>query len=288
MTQIVHGFTLEDQPPFPHPAAAAYSDRALELSARPQPGITAHRDIAYGSGTWQRLDVFTPENASAKSPVLVFLHGGGWMTGYKEWGGLMAPGVIASGAILVAPTYRFAPAHRFPVFLEDCLDAMAAIRERIATFDGDPDRIFVSGHSAGGHLAAMVALRRDLWAGRVSGLRGALPVSAILDLAHPDPAPGSLEEAVYLHILAKAEDDVAASPVSLVDQADVPFSFAWGEHDTERVRRSNTLMDERMSAAGKAHESICYPGLDHFGTHLALADPAHPWYASLRRMLAEG
>jgi arylformamidase len=286
MTKIIHGFRLADQPPFPNPAAAAYSDRALELSARSHPGMAAHRDIEWGGADWQQFDVFAPNKTDAPRPVVIFLHGGGWMTGYKEWCGLMAPGVITAGAILVAPTYRFAPAYRFPVFLEDCFDAFAAIRERIGTFGGDPDRVFLSGHSAGGHLAAMMALRRDLWAGRVAGLRGALPISGILDLAHPNPAAGSLEEAVYRLILARPENDADASPVSWAVQAEIPIALAWGEQDAERVRRSNLLMVERLTAAGKPPVAACYPGLDHFATHLMLADPMHPWFAMLGAMMA--
>ncbi|MFT8243035.1 alpha/beta hydrolase [Roseomonas sp. BN140053] len=285
-----HGFLLAPQPAPPVAAAEAYADAALEASAAPMPGLVVQRDIAWGPGPWQRFDIFAPPgNVDARRPVLVFLHGGGWQSGYKEWCGFMAPTVAALGAVLVAPTYRLAPEHRFPAFLLDTLGALAALRGEVGRFGGDPDRLFLSGHSAGGHLAAMAALRPDL--GEAAGLprgviRGALPLSGILDLHHPAPAPGSLEALVYENILTRPEDDAEASPVHWAAQASVPFFLAWGEHDTERVRRSNLLMAERLRAAGLPHGTACYPGLDHFGTHLALRDPSHPWYMELRRMLA--
>jgi acetyl esterase/lipase len=223
--------------------------------------------------------------------VVVFLHGGGWTNGYKEWCGFVAPAVTALGAVLVAPRYRLAPDHRFPACLHDVLAAVAAARDLLPRFAGDPDRLVLAGHSAGGHLVALAALRPDL--ARAAGLpdgvvRGVLPISGILDLVHPAPPPGSLEERVYTQVLARPEDDHDASPVSFAARAAMPFFLAWGEHDTERVQRSNRQMAERMSRAGVAHATCCYPGLDHFATHLVLRDPAHPWYGALSRMLRTG
>jgi len=286
MKKLIHGFLLDEQPPAPHPAAAAYSDLALELSARPQPGIVAHRDIAWGEEPWQRFDVFAPEQSKGPLPVLVFMHGGGWMSGYKEWTGLMAPGVIASGAILVATTYRLAPEHRLPVIIDDCIEAVAAVRERIAEFGGDASRFYTSGHSAGGHLAMMVALRDDLWKGRLGAeLRGSLPISGILDLHHANPQPGSLEELAYLKVLQRPQNDVSSSPVSFAAQSEMPIVLAWGSADTDRVVRSNELMASLLDKAGAPFEVLRFEGADHFQTHLVLADPDHSWYAALKRML---
>ena len=286
MKKLIHGFLLDEQPPAPHPAAAAYSDQALELSAWPHPGIVAHRDVAWGKEPWQRFDVFVPEQSKGPLPVVVFMHGGGWMSGYKEWSGLMAQGVIASGAILVATTYRLAPEHRLPTIIDDCIEAVAAVRRRIPEFGGDASRLYLSGHSAGGHLAAMVALRNDLWKGRLgSELRGILPISGILDLHHDDPQPGSLEELAYLKVLQHPQDDVSSSPVSFAAVSKMPIVLAWGSADTERVLRSNELMAWLLDKAGAPFEVLRFEGADHFQTHLALADPDHPWYAALKRML---
>lgn len=288
MKKLIHGFWLDEQPPAPHPAAAVYSDAALELAAQSQPGVIAHRDVAWGDAPWQRFDVFAPEQSKDPLPVLIFMHGGGWMSGYKEWSGLMAPGVIASGAILVAITYRLAPEHRLRTIIDDCIEAVAAVRARVAEFGGDARRLYTSGHSAGGHLAAMVALRNDLWRGRVgSELRGILPISGILDLHHADPQPGSLEELAYLKVLQTPQDDVSSSPVSFAAQSKIPIVLAWGSADTDRVLRSNELMAWLLEKAKAQFEVVRFEGADHFQTHLALADPQHPWYGALRRLLEQ-
>lgn len=286
-TISLHGFTLERQPAPPVKAAEAYSDTALRLSAQPMPGIVSHRDIAWGPEPWQRFDVFAPEGVTQALPVLVFLHGGGWVVGWKEWGGFMAPAVAAAGAILVCPTYRLAPAHRFPVNLEDCLDALAAVKERIGDFGGDAHHIYVGGHSAGGHLAAMVGLRRDLWRGRIGKeLRGILPVSGILDLVQANPAPESLEAAVYSTVLANPADDVAASPVTYAADLRMKLLLAWGEHDSQRVKASNAKMAAALSSMGISFDSMRLAGLDHFDTHLVLQNAGHPWYSVLSRWIA--
>jgi acetyl esterase/lipase len=280
-----HGFTLAAQPPFPVPAAAGYSDAALAASAGPFPGVRAERDIAWGPQPWQRFDIFSPAGAPAKKrPVLVFFHGGGWQNGYKEWCGFMAPAVAALGGVLVASTYRLAPEHRFPAAVLDCLAALKAACAAVPQHGGDPERLFVAGHSAGGHLAAMTALRPDLVDG-VQPIKAVLPVSGILDLRHPDPRPGSLEAMVYERVLARPRDDTEASPACWADRARVPFILSWGQNDTDRVRASNRLMAERLAAAGAPHETHIFPGLDHFATHLVLRDPAHPWYATLGRLM---
>lgn len=284
----LHGFTLERQPAPPVKLAEAYSDTALRLSSAPMPGIVAHRDVAWGPERWQRFDVFAPTGAKKALPVLIFLHGGGWVVGWKEWGGFMAPAVAAAGAILVCPTYRLAPTHRFPTFLEDCLDAVAAVKQRIGELGGDARQVYIGGHSAGGHLAAMVGFRRDLWRGRIGKeLRGLLPVSGILDLVHENPTPESLEAAVYSTVLSSPGDDVGASPVTYAASLRMKMLLAWGENDSQRVKDSNDRMAVALSQAGRPFEEMKLAGLDHFGTHLALQDAAHPWYGVLSRWIAE-
>jgi acetyl esterase/lipase len=280
-------FNLAPQMPLPMPAAIAFADEALRRSAGPWPGVAEYRNLSFGPGPWQRYDLFAPAELAAPRDVIVFFHGGGWTNGYKDWCGFMAPAVVAADALLVAPTYRLAPDFRYPVWLDDSFAALAAIRRDVAHFGGDPDRVFVAGHSAGGQIAALLALRSDRWPayGIAAGaVRGCAPVSAILDLHHPDPVPGSLEARVYEMVLQSPAQDREASPLSWLDAASVPFSLAWGERDTERVRRSNERAVAILSDLGKAPIARRYDGLDHFQTQLALGDPAHEWYRGLREL----
>ena len=77
----------------------------------------------------------------------MFAHGGAWTHGYKEWTGLMAPVFTAVPAIFVSVSYRLAPENRFPVPLDDCIDALAYVHRHIADHGGNPARIYVGGHS---------------------------------------------------------------------------------------------------------------------------------------------
>ena len=284
-------FVLAPQPPLPVPAAIAFSEEALRRSRGPWPNVIEYRDRAFGAAPWQRFDVFTPAGAAGPRDVIVFLHGGGWTNGYKEWCGFMAPAVTAAGAILVAPTYRLGPEFRYPVWLDDSFAALAAIRNDIATFGGDPDRLFIAGHSAGGTIAALLALRSDRWPEYglpAAAIRGCAPVSAILDLHDPAPPAGSLEARVYETVLAHAAQDREASPINRLDTLNVPILLTWGQRDTERVRRGNERAAAILEDSSERSIVRCYAELDHFQTQLALGDPAHDWYAALHELRKSG
>ncbi|MGX1309160.1 arylformamidase [Amorphus suaedae] len=282
-------FTLEPQPELPFHAAKLYAAQALAASAGDWPGVVAHRNQRFGPASWQLFDVFTPAEPGSGRDVIVVFHGGGWTNGYREFNGLMAPGITAQGAILVAPTHRLAPGVRYPQFIHDAMTALAAIRRRIAAFGGDPDRLFLAGHSAGGHVATQIALRPDLRAPHDlpdSAFHGCLPISGILDLRSEAPAPDSLEARVYEMVLASPDQDAEASPLLWLDRLAMPLLLTWGLRDSERVRRSNAEAAERLTALGLPHRTRL-EDTDHFGTHLALIDPAHGWYRDLARMREE-
>ena len=123
-------------------------------------------DQSYGSDYWQRLDIYLPATTSRSSvPVFCFLPGGAWINGCKEWLAFMAPAVTSAPAVFVALSYRHAPAAKFPAQLDDTLDGLAWVHRNIVRWGGDARRIYLGGHSAGGHLAALATLRRDALAG---------------------------------------------------------------------------------------------------------------------------
>ena len=286
---MARDFDLAPQPPLPLAAADDYSAAALRMSGGPWRGVREHRDVRFGPEPWQGYDVFAPDGDGSGRDVLVFVHGGGWTNGYKEWCGLLAPAVCGAGMVLVAPTHRLAPTVRWPDFARDVAAAIGAFRMRAEEWGADAGRLILAGHSAGGHIAAMLALRPDIpdapgWDG--AAVRACAPVSGILDLHHPGPPEGSLEARVYSHVLRTPEEDRAASPLSHAEAARVPFLLAWGTRDTERVRLSNAGMARRLAAAGRPHLARTYDG-DHFTMHLDLADPGHDWHARLAALRAE-
>jgi acetyl esterase/lipase len=103
-----------------------------------------------------QLDVYTP-GGPGPHPVVVFIHGGSWRFGSKEFVGAKPDAFTAAGYVFVSINYRLAPAVTHPAFGEDCGKAIAWVHENIRNYSGDPDRIYVMGHSAGAHLAALIA-----------------------------------------------------------------------------------------------------------------------------------
>ena len=282
-------FDLEEQPPLPFQAADDYARLVLDWSSEVPEGVLMRRDLAYGPHRRQRYDVFAPPGATS-APILIFFHGGGWTNGYKEFTGFMAPAVTRLGMILVAPSYRLAPADPLPAAFDDGLSVLRVIAATAADFGGDPDRMYLSGHSAGGHLAALTALRHEarLHAGlSPQAIRGCLPISGIMDLHHSAPPPGSLEERVYTWVLERDTDDGVMSPICWTAGNTVPMLLSHGSRDSERVMRSNARLEALLALQPAPVERIVENERDHFQTHLDLHDPAHPWYGRLSKLVAE-
>jgi acetyl esterase/lipase len=193
----------------------------------------------------------------------------------------MAKHVCALGMILVAPSYRLVTTHKLPAAYEDALACLQHVQSLAQDFGGDAQRILLSGHSAGGHLASLVALRRQSTVH--SSIRACLPISAIQDLHHPSPSPGSLEERVYSLVLQNTLDDAVMSPICWAAGNQIPFEITIGEKDSERVRLSNQRLHALLHAQGTPAALHEHLGQSHFDTHTSLVQPTHPWYTLLSR-----
>lgn len=270
------------QPPLPNAEAEAYAARALALSARARAGNVV-ADAAYGPGPWQRLRVHAPEGPRAGLPVVLFLHGGGWTNGCKEWVDFVATGLCPAPALVAVAGYRLAPEARHPAPLHDCIAATVALRALAPGLGGDPDRLILSGHSAGGQLAALMALRPDI-AGPAglpaAAIRACLPVSGMFDLRD------YVFDGVLPATLASAEDMADASPAEWVANAACPFLIAWGAEDYPPIVASNATMVARLRAAGQAPEVMACEGMDHYAVNLAAADPASDWCRAAARLIS--
>jgi acetyl esterase/lipase len=241
-------------------------------------------EIAYGADRYQAIAV-----VPAKKPngdVFMALHGGGWTNGYKEWMLFMAPALTAQGITFVSAGYRLAPRHVFPEGYEDVLDAVAATCKAARQFGGRPDRIFISGHSAGGHLAALAALRNDWTARRnlpANVIRGALPISGSYDFGEGSGfsmrprflgAPGS-------------NADKTASPIQYIRPDAPPFFITWGENDFPHLRKQAEAFAAALRAAGVDVETLVLPGCDHLGASYESAEPQGRWVSAASRWMRE-
>jgi len=123
----------------------------------PSDGIAVTQNKPYGGGPRRTLDVYAPRDARS-APVVVFFYGGGWETGSKAMYRFVGAALAARDVVVVIPDYRLHPEVRFPAFMDDAAAAVAWTRANAADFGGDPRRLFLMGHSAGGHIAALLAL----------------------------------------------------------------------------------------------------------------------------------
>ncbi len=281
----------DGQPPLPFKAADDYAQTVMAWAQDRLPDtVVVQRDVPYGPHRLQRYNVFAPRGA-AGVPVLVFWHGGGWTNGYRDYQTFMAPHVVALGMILVAASYRLTPEYPLPCAHEDSIGLLADLQRRLPQWGGAPDQVYLAGHSAGGHLASLAALRSaDRAAARLHPdmVRGCLPISAIMDLHDPDPQRGSLEERVYTTVLRGLESvqDIVLSPLFWTAGNTVPFALTYGESDSARVIKSNRRMLAMLSAQPAPVSCAMEAGRDHFQTHTALRSAADPWYARLANMVA--
>jgi acetyl esterase/lipase len=224
-------------------------------------GYSLRVDIAYGALPAQRLDVYMPDDAKTDSPVLLFIHGGGWAIGDKNEYRFVAQAFAPVGVIVVIPDYRLHPDVVFPEFVRDGAAAVAWTSRNLA---GHP--LFLTGHSAGAHIAALLNLD-ERYLDEAGVPRGA--VAGIIGLSGPyDFLP--LTEDRLKRIFPEASRD-ESQPIRFVDGTEAPMLLITGDAD-RTVRPGNTT---RLAAAieakgGKAVVKI-YPGVRHLGTMMALA-----------------
>ena len=256
------------------PLGRAYHDRAMAAGE----GVVGD-EFGYGGGDpYRRLAVHRA--AAPSGDVLVFFHGGGWTSGYKEWMGFMAPALNALGVTFVSAGYRLAPAHLFPTSVDDAADAVAWVQAHIAGHGGDPRRIFVGGHSAGGHCASLLAVT-SAWR-RVRNLpayvvRGALPVSGVYRF---DAASGLTMRPRFLGPEGPDDAAIAASPLLRIEPAvAAPHLLSRGGRDFPHLVAQAAQMGDALAAAGIAVEHEVLEDCDHFEASLACGDPTSGWPA---------
>ena len=268
------------------PGANEYAANVTQLSQAIIKATSNVLNQPYGAEDLQKLDIYLPrwDKAKKDGAVLIFFHGGAWRSGCKEWMGFMAPPFLELASIFVAPGYRLAPNSKYPDQLHDALSAVSWVYRNIAKFGGNPDKIYVGGHSAGGYLASLVAVRRDLYPqyGLPEHLiRYCFPISAPFDL-------NNVSDRILDEYLTDRSFCHEGSPSQWVDAHSPPFFLSFGQMDIPNVIADNHAMIELMQKASAPVSWIECAGASHFDTNAHCVEFNHPWRREVTRIIAGG
>ena len=236
----------------------------------PTNGAQARRDIAYGSSPRQRMDLYEPASASeVPAPVVIFFYGGSWQGGEKSDYLFVADALTSKGFIAIIADYRVYPEVKFPAFVEDGALVVRWARDHVGDWRGDPSRIYVMGHSAGAHIAALLALDpRYLSA---VGLDRSV-IRAMVGLAGPyDFLPFHSET---LRTLFGPPDGWAQTqPINFVDGKEPPMLLQSGSWDTTVGPGNSERLIAKICEHGGSARAIFYRGIGHRTLIAAFARP---------------
>ena len=262
------------------PDYATYFERWIKTSKNARATQRCTLDVAYGSSAGEKLDVFPSKEQNA--PVLVFIHGGYWRSLDKSDHSFVAPVFTAQGACVVIANYDLCPAVTIPDITLQMVRALSWVHRNIAQFGGDAKRITVVGHSAGGHLAAMMLacdwqrfapdLQKDL-------VRNALSISGIFDLLPLTRTP-FLKDSLEL----TPADARKASPALLPGPAKGVLCAVAGSDESAEFLRQNPLI-QKVWGKKIVPVSQALAGLNHFSVLDALVRPTHTLHLTALRLL---
>jgi acetyl esterase/lipase len=236
------------------------------------------RDLSYAPGPRHGVDVYAPKTTGPHTPVVVFVYGGGWDSGAKAQYGFVGDALASHGYVTVIPDYRIYPEARYPDFIQDTALAIRWAKDHAAEYGGDPDNLFLMGHSAGAYNVAMAALD-PRWLAAV-GMDPHRDLRGVVGLAGPyDFLPLQSDE---LKTIFGVEGQAPPSqPINHVDGRGPPMFLAHDLGDKVVYPRNTINLAAKITAAGGPVETRYYKGLSHalmigvFAAPLRLLGPVY-------------
>ncbi len=252
------------------------------------------RNVVWASpgGTDLHMDVSWPEG-QGPFPILVWIHGGGWESYSKEANIGLARYITNRGYVVFNVDYRMSPEVVMKTIIEDAMGAVIWAKDHAAQYNGDPGRIAVAGHSAGGHLAAMVATAAgDPFfsptytspTGHDCSVNAAIPVSGVFDFV----ARAKSDDDSWVHVFGASIADnpllfEKGSPVSFVRKDLPPQLVVYAEE--EYLREASEEWIYRLEQVGASHESYMQPGRKHLWPTWHWQDDAQQTYDMMVQFL---
>lgn len=250
-------------------SAAGCSPLAIINGLAPADTYRLSDGVAYGPHSRQRLDIYQPVHAAAAAPVVVFFYGGNWASGQRADYRFVGEALASKGYVAVLADYRLYPEVRFPGFLEDCALAVQWAFAHVAQYGGDPQRVFVMGHSAGAYNAAMLAIAPQYL--RATGikpqqLRGLITLAGPFDFL---PLQSNVTKAVF----GFPDTAITTQPIHYVTAAVPPALLITGSNDDVVDPGNSVRLAARLREHGATVREIVYPNVGHRTLVGALAAP---------------
>ena len=244
------------------------------LTAANVPAMFAHvrrtANVAFGPGASDQLDIYQPSKPSHEPlPVIIFWHGGGWVDGKKGLYRFVGAALAQLGYVTILPNYRVYPEVRFPAFLDDAARAVLWVQQHAGDYGGDAHRIVLMGHSAGAHMAAMLAVNHSYLqraGANIHDIIGLIGLSGPYGLKPNTQLLNTIFSAPY------SPNDWQVLPY--VTSSAPPALLVHGEADDLVWPGNTTDMANALRAHGVQVETRIYPGKSHADTVAALSVPA--------------
>lgn len=245
-------------------------------------GTVLHGNVPYNNDTISKhlLDIYIPAGAKGKIPLVIFVHGGGWLVNdkYADMGYMKktVSEIIESGYALASIDYRFSTQSIFPAQIQDCYRAVSFLIDNAGKYGFDTSKIAVMGFSAGGHLAALMGLAKNnnVESFFMPQSNGSFNFKAVVDFYGPAELilfPGNNDikspESILIGATPLSRPDLAkaASPVTYVDKNDPPFLIIHGEKDDMVSPKQSMLLSSWLTIAGVPNELVIVKDAPHFG-----------------------
>ncbi|MGI9335084.1 MAG: alpha/beta hydrolase [Gammaproteobacteria bacterium] len=254
--------------------SAEYLQRFEAASRAARERYRSKLDLRYGPHDGETLDVFMPEDDNNEpAPIQLFIHGGYWQRLSKNEFSFVADTFTPAGAITIVVDYALMPSVTMAELVRQCRASLAWTYKNAASLGGDPDRIYVSGHSAGGHLVAMLmATDWPKFDPALPGgpIRGACGISGLYDL---EPIRlSSVNEGMDLSL----KDVATLSPLLLEPHCTCPLLLAVGELEGEEYLRQSTELAQSWGGRGTEPQVMPMAEQDHFSIVAQLGNPDSP------------
>jgi acetyl esterase/lipase len=267
--------------------AAACSPTQILTSLSSSGGMTIYKDLPYGSDPRQKLDIYQPRLDSSKTnsakglPVVIFIYGGSWQSGDKAGYGFAGRSLAQAGYLTVVMDYRLVPKNLYPDFISDSVSAISWVYQHVGRYGGNPNMIFVMGHSAGAFNAVTAVDDARFWS------KGQVPdgaIKGVIGLAGP-----------YSYDFRQFDSKVAFPPNLLPEDVmpdthvrpnAPPHYLLTAEKDTLVGIKNLMKMKRGLERANVPVQTGVVPKVNHYTMIIALATPT-TWLGATRQMVLD-